>query len=308
MDLNFNQEEIARGINRFTSSENITGSINETYIHSPGELTLEQANNHLKWGYYNEYQIEDPRQGTGEAIIIYQMTENEAGKQISDIVKVHSKSFDWRMTLRGNNPNIVHQFYSLLNTVYPDINKDEVLNSLTNKYIMFPLYDPSSIKQFYDQYGYILTIPQGDFDKNDYINKDHRIQLLWTNYVLSLPPHLQGDGIELLEDFKKNRNELVLWMQLLEKNNKDLTKLNDYSERIKGEKGIINQARHFAKITIDNGNNYARNGKIVPLPKVIGNNIRNFIYKENGTSLYALIKEMKKSKNSTLPTTDSSHH
>jgi hypothetical protein len=256
---------------------------------------------HLKWGYYTEYPTDDPRQGTGEALIVYTETEGV----ITDIVRVHSPSFDWRLTMRGNNANIVHQFYTLLNTVYPNISSEETWSNLQKRYIMFPIYEPASIKHFYQTTGYILTIPQGEISRDDYFNKEHRIKLLWLNYVLSLPPWLQGRGIDLLEEFRKDRNDLAEWIQGLEKQHKQLSDLSIYHERIKSEKGIINQSRHFAKQSVASGNNFTRNGKIIPLPKLIGNNIRNFIYKENGTSLYALIKEMKRAKAGLLLKDDS---
>jgi hypothetical protein len=285
-------DDIKKGHINFIATDEILGHITNTFIHSPEELNIDSANNYLQWGYYSEHPIEDIRQCTGEALILYHMEEGE----VIDIVKVHSPSYDWRITLRGNNPNIVHQFYSLLNTVYPaiDDNKDiDAWNRLIKRYILFPLYDPISIIDFYNQSGYILALPMGEVSKDDYIDRDHRIQLLWINFLLSLPLHLQGSALSLLDDFKKNRTELITWLQMIEKQNKDLNNLIDYSDRIKSQDGIIIKSRTFARQRINNGTNYSRNGKLIPLPHLIANTIANLVKKENGTSLYSLIREMK---------------
>lgn len=290
MHLSFPEQDVSPAHNSFETSDTITGSVEETFTHNPQLLSLEEANHHLQWGYYTEYPLEDRRQGTGESLIVYEIKDGES----VNILKVNSTSFDWRLTIRGNNPNINHQFYSLLNTVYPNIHNSEAWDILNKKYIVFPLYDPLSMKQFYEQNGYILTIPQALVNKSDYNSRDQRIHLLWMNFVLSLPPHLQGKGLDLLYNFNKDRNDLIKWLQHFERNNKDISNLEEFSDRIKGEKGIINQSRIFAKRAFSAGTNYARTGKFIPLNKLIANNIRNLVYKENGTSLYSLVREMKR--------------
>jgi hypothetical protein len=65
--------------------------------------------------------------------------------------------------------------------------------------------------------------------------------------------------------------------------------LNSFYKRIKD---IIEAARKFAKN--DNIKRKDRYGNIRPFNRVVKDNIRNFIFKEEGTSLYRIIRDMKK--------------
>jgi hypothetical protein len=289
MEINRPDDEVAPGVPTFTTDDTICGLVDIPLIHDPQPLSLKEANDHLKFGYYNEFVPDDKRLMTGEAVLVYKMVDGV----ISDIVKVHSPSFDWRVNLRGNNPNIVNQFYSLLNTVYPDITSDSQWDSFKSKFIVFPLYDEASLRELYTDTGAILGLPIREVSRSDYANIDSRIYLLWLNYLVSLPPHLQSDGLDIYNNFVNDRDDLINWIQCIEASNKDIDSL-DYHRRVKA---LIKAARNLSRDRINSGNNYSSNGSYMKLSLVIKNVIRNLINKENGPSLYTLVREMKKSRN-----------
>lgn len=294
-------EDVAPGINNFSRSEAITGAVNEPFIHDPKTLSLQEANHHLRFGYYNSFEADDERQLTGEAIIMYRMVDGE----VADIVKIHSPSYEWRVTMRGNNPNISHQFYSMLNLVYRDIKSDAAWQSFQNKFILFPIYDEQSLKQLYEQNQAILTIPTGPVTKNIYANRDTRIHILWMNYVLSLPASIQRDALDLISQFRKDRDDLIDWLQQIESTNKNIetatvpnqvnetTETTELSNRVKG---LISSSRRLARARIDSGNNYSAKGSYMKLPTLIKATLRNLINKEDGPSLYKLVREMKQAR------------
>ncbi|CAH6419484.1 3 phosphatase [uncultured virus] len=285
MDLKRPEEEVAPGIANFTTSPLIGGEVNESFIHEPKSLTIEEANNHLKYGYYNAFDPADERQLTGEAVILYRM-ENGA---VADIVKVHSPSYDWRVNLRGNDPNVRHRFYTLLNTVYPDIETDEQWNTLTESLIPFPLYDEQSIKELYNSNQGILTIPPGPVSRDNYATRDSRIHLLWMNYLLSLPANVQAGALDLLSKFHEDRNNLITWLQSLEMKHKDVEQ-SDLPPRVKG---LISSSRRLARDRVKKGNNYSARGNHMKLPLLIKSTLRNLVCKENGPSLFGLVRDMK---------------
>jgi len=293
MDIKRPDEEVAPGVPTFPTSPTIGGSVTKSLIHDPKPFTISQANHHLKFGYYNEFTVDDPRQLTGEAVIIYKMTDGV----ISDIVKVHSSSYEWRSNLRGNNPNINNQFYSLLNSVYGNIDSDSAWKTFSSKFIPLPLYDEQSIKDLYEQTHAILTIPSGEVSRDDYKSRDSRIHLLWMNYVLCLPPHLQADGLNVLSQFKQDRNDVIDWLQSLEASNTNIES-SDLHVRVKG---LICSARRLAKDRIAKGNNYSAKGSYMKFPLLIKSTLRNLINKENGPSLYGLVREMKLARNPPAP-------
>src|SRR5690606_5151198 len=109
----------------------------------------------------------------------------------------------------------------------------------------------------------IMSLPLAPVSYNDYSNRDARIHLLWLNYVVSLPPHLQGEALNILTNFRNERNNLVKWLQNLEFNVPDIEK-SEYSPRIKG---IISSARKLSREQISKGQNYTYiGGKYIKLP------------------------------------------
>ena len=278
-------DQVAPGRATFTRNERIGWSVNESLIHDPKGLTLAEANHHLKYGYYNPFETTDIRQSTGEAIIIYRMIDGV----VSDVVKIHSPGYDWRVTLRGGNANINHQFYCLLNTVYGDVNTPAAWEAFKKRYIMFPLYDEQSLKDLYAGSGSLLSIPVSEVSQDDYSTRDARIHLLWINYVLSLPPHAQGEALNILSQFKKDRSDVTAWLQELESKTPNIESA-EVSDRVKG---LISSSRRLARERIAKGDNYAQNGSFIKLPTLIKNTLRNLINKENGPSLYGLVRVMK---------------
>jgi hypothetical protein len=284
MELQRPEDQVAKGVRSFTTANLVGGTVNVSYIHEPQVLSLEEANHHLKFGYFNPFKCEDERQLTGEAVILYRTVEG----QIVDVLKVHSPSYEWRSTMRGNNPNVAHQFYCLLDAVLPNITTDEQWNTLKERLIMLPLYNNESLKQSFEQNRAIFTLPGTEGERSLYAKREARIHLLWQNYILALPPSFQERALDLLSSFDTIKNEVTEWIQSIETTNKNKDiETTDLHPRIKG---IIASARKFSKDRIKNGTNFTAQGKPITYPNLIKNNIRNIINKEHGTSLYKLHK------------------
>jgi hypothetical protein len=296
MDIKRPIDEVAPGKPTFITTDTIGGVVSEPILHDPKLLSLEEANSHLKYGYYNGFEAGDIRQLTGEAVIIYRMVNDH----IVDIVKVHSPSYEWRVNMRGNNPNINNQFYSLLNIVYTNIDTTDKWETLKQKLIMLPLYDEQSLKDLYAQNQCILTIPLGEVNQEDYDIRDSRIHLLWMNYVLSLPFSVQADALNILSNFRRDRNDLVTWLSGIESNTKDI-EATELPERVKG---LISSSRRLSRERVASGTNYSSKGSHMKLPVIIKSTLRNLIYKEKGPSLYNLIREMKEARKPAVPITE----
>lgn len=295
-ELNQDFEDTAPGLAKFDESgpENlgatsqITGTVTTSFIHTPQVLSLHEANYHLKYGYYDEFEVQDERQLTGEGCIVYRVIDGE----IVDIVKVHSPSYDWRHEMRGCNPNVAHQFYSLVGTTYRDVKDDRDWNEMCKYLIPLPLFDQLSIREFFNQNKMILTFPGALGDRSNYTTREQRLHLLWMNYLLSLPISVQAEGLELLDRFTRERDELVAWIQLLEKKHRDILSV-ETSDRVKS---IIISSRKLAHTQNSKGNNRSQKGAVLSIGILIKKTIRNLLYKEYGTSLYSLISTMKKTK------------
>jgi len=289
MDVKRPEEQVAKGKATFTTTNTIGGSVTQSVIHDPKPMTVAEANYHLRFGYYAEFEMKDERQLTGEGVIVYSM--NPEGI-VTDIVKVHSRAYDWRITMRGNNPNITHQFYCLLNSVYADLKNNTDWEMFANKLIVLPLYDEAGLRNMYEQTQGILMIPPGEVTRMDYTSRESRIYLLWMNFVLSLPPSSQAEGLNILTECKKDRANLLEWIQNIEATTKNI----EGAVLPSRVKGLISCSRRLARERIDNGDNYAANGGFMRLPVIIKSTLRNLLNKENGPSLFSLIREMKTAK------------
>lgn len=308
MDLKRPAEEVSVGIPTFITSTEITGSVTTSFIHSPLDLTIDEANIYLNYGYYDEYPQSDIRQQTGEMVIIYSM---DPEGNIQDIVKVHSSSYEWRCQTRSNNPNIVNRFYTMLNWVHdePKTETDWVL--LRKRLLFFPNYPEAELKAVYDQHGAILALPDAPTTIDMFKSREARIHLLWMNYVLSLPPCSQGEGLKILAAFKEDRNAVITWFCQLEQirdiDTKDITVLfPDFADRKMGEQGrkkylaifrrvqgLISSARRLARERVDAKLNYNQRGGYLKLTQIIKMTLSNLIRKEHGESLYNLVRIMK---------------
>jgi hypothetical protein len=217
---------------------------------------------------------------------------------IVDIVKVRSPSCNWRFTTRGDNPNMNNQFYLLLGIANPDIKEEEAWIKLQKRLIIYPLYDVDSLIEAYHKNNGILLILPTNTRREDYFSREARIHLLWINFVMASPPSSQEEALKIITQFKKDRDDLIGWLQELESKNvrKDIETL-ELSARAKM---IITTSRTKARESINKGNNFSRKGRCMTFPEVIGSIIWNFIRKENGRSLYGLVREMKNNKNPPL--------
>jgi hypothetical protein len=284
------------GTPTFPVRTSLTGLVNEPCIVDPPALTLEQANAHLEVGYYKKFTPDDQRMGMGEAIILYRME----GVDVIDVVKIHSPSYEWRSYLRGNNPNIWHRFFELLNLVRKGLKSEDDWNNMEKKLVMFPLYDETSIQDYYERNKMILTFPRGPrsyrTNKDEYHNRDSRVHLLWINFVVSLPAHFQGEALGFLAQYKRSRAEVTKWLQDLELKNRDLTEIKLSNRDLKEikvlnrAKKIMEDARQSSRRAIAEGTNSTPKNAHVGLPKLIKSSLRNFINKEEGTSLYKIIR------------------
>ena len=213
MKLSRPAADVAPGLIGFKRDNKIEGVVERSFIHDPLPLTIDEANRHLRVGYYNEFEAGDARQTTGESVIIYRMDNNN----VIDVVKVHSKAYDWRLSMRGNNPNIEHQFYMLLNKTYSDLSDENSWRFFSESFITFPLYDKENLESIYAHRNFkILSLPLGATSRFNYSTRDERIHLLWINYVLSLPPTCQGTALNLLDKFMNDRNNLIVYIQRIE--------------------------------------------------------------------------------------------
>jgi len=258
----------------------------------PCHLNLKDANQFLKSGYPDEKSGIYPDKGTafwGESVILYQY---DGDGRVCDSVRVQSEGYHWRTKMRGDNPNIRHRFYQLLN----DALKPEQLPQLLTKYPFF--YRRGRADKNFES---IWVVHCGQHIQLDMRKTDDRIFLVYVTFFESLPPSQKLDGLKLWDEFKNDRDDVIVWIQ-------DLASGEiEPPETEEGESLLSHRLQEILRLTKDHAKNRKRQGrdknrygKRMSEAFLVKANIRNLILRESGPSLFRLIREMRRAEKTIL--------
>ena len=246
-------------------------------LYSPLNLTLNQANQYLHFGQYTPFDDStiDPRLRLGEFVVLYKL--NEQG-EISGLLRVQSLSYSWRLDKRNNDPNLKHRLYQLLNASYTP---DNYFNS-------WPMLTPHNVNYIISlvKQAPILIWPGGSAPQTWITNKNERFYNIWMCFILVVPPHKQYEVALMYPELLQDRNALVNWLLALDSSN-DLSSLEHEGARRARE--IILTARQLAQQQTNKG----PQNQSLSVHQLTQQNIRGFISKEYGDSLYRLVRLMK---------------
>lgn len=245
------------------------------HVYLPPSLTLEQANKHLRFGTHAPTCMKDERMESGEFVVIHTPT---------GLLRVESPSYAWRARMRENDPNLLHRFYQLVNGSYPRCDHADELEAFTK---LYPVFTPYEMESFQENLPYVVW-PQADSEEVDLSDRENRLYNIYLCFLNAVPLHRQKEVVDYLDTLYTQRGELINWLKYL-----DGKSLNGYSPRVNN---IVTTARRFAQDKFNRGDNTGPDGRKLTLKSMTGFNIRNFVLKEEGTSLYRLIREMKEVK------------
>lgn len=258
-------------------------------IFAPPNLSFEEVNKHLRFGFYNGFEgwdKLDERMLPGEFVIIHNLDENGA---TTGMLRVESPAYSWRSGMRDNNPNLRHRFFQLVNGSYLRYDTSEGRDRYKNLYPTFTPYEEDSIKKQIFGDGPYVVWPQDPnyYDPENLMSKESRMYNIWLAFLNSVPLHHQKEVVKYLDYLYNKRGELIGWLRSVEsRGHIDPT---DFSRRVID---IIEAARRFAQQKVKTGMDRARDGRKLSLKDIVRDNIRNLVMKEEGSSLYRLIREM----------------
>lgn len=254
-------------------------------IFSPPNLTVDEANNHLQYGFWSQVKIpRDSRLGTGEFVILSKV--NERGETIG-MLKVQSPAYTWRSDLLAGNPNRYNQFVQLYSVALPDIKTSMDATNFTNKVPILTVYSRQHIKGLIEE-GDLIVWPQ-DPSKLPSVYKmkrDDRMRNIWQCLLVAVPMFRQMEVLDFLTKFEDDRTKVVRWLQELSKM-ETLTGMDDLPKRAIQ---IINSAKTGARNMIRQKRNYDnKTRRYISLDALVDKNIHNFVMKEK-YAMYKLIK------------------
>lgn len=258
-------------------------------IYSPQNLSIEEVNKHLQFGFYKPFDGADRldrRMLPGEFVIVHQLDETGA---TTGLLRVESTSYSWRAGMRDNDPNLRHRFTQLVPGSYLQYDTPEGKDRYNTLYPTFEPFDEESIKSQISKRGPYVVWPQDvPYYDPEYLNtKESRMYNIWLAFLNSVPLHSQKEVSEYLSWLYTKRGELIGWLRMLE--TRGHLDSSEYSRRVLD---IIGAARNFAQKRAETGKDSTHGGQRLSIKDMVRENIRNLIMKEEGTSLYRLITEM----------------
>ena len=255
----------------------VSSTLTDGFVYQPENLDLTQANHHLTFGFYPSFEGSenlDRRILPGEFIVIT--------LEDGNMLRVESTPYSWRSRVRDNNPNLKNQFYKLVSGSY--ITSESKYNSL---YPTFTPYDTKSIVERIKSEPYVMWPQDEDFCDPDYLTtKDTRMTNIWMAFLNAIPPHKQPEASRYIGNLYNKHGELIRFLRYLssEKWNPE-----DFSKRMVS---IVTLTRQFAEEKVSKGEHLDKDGSPLSVKMITNHNIKNFIMKEQGHSLYRLVKEM----------------
>lgn len=288
-NINTKRDEADVGAGIFDSdpSVEVGGVVEAPVIYNPPNLSVEDANKFLKFGYGPSVSdLPDDRLAPGESVIVYKVRDGK----VLDVIKVHSISYEWRTQIRGDNPNITNRFYQLSEKAHEPVSSSDSLKRFKDSFMLFPLHDKEYLKSRGAGTSKFFICP-ADLPNRDLGDKYSRVYIIWINYVLSLPVHHQEAALDILEKYRDDCSDLICWLKDLENTCENLD-----------DTLLSKRAKQIIQLSKDANSHY---DKVAPVktgrPRFTRRDTRkssipNLISKERGRSLYSLIREMKTAK------------
>jgi hypothetical protein len=259
----------------YTEIDNIIHTPKMECSHPNGEnklfdtpyISLYEANQFLRYGNYEPFDDEnvDDRLKLGEFIIIYSNDK---------LYKIQSKACEWRIAMRDNNPNLLQQFFKLMDNAnffftnsYNKKIKGKV-NDFLQRYPTLSKYDLSDIQKKVKDEG--ISVWPNDDQVTDLKTVEDRMLNIFYCFLMSVSPHRQRDVVTFYNKYKKAK---ITVTNFIIKHKNDLYKLADLTDK----KELPRRFGQIVSTAKKNGDN-------------IDKNIKNLVDKEFGDSLYFLLK------------------
>jgi len=260
----------------------------EKKVYSPELMSLETANKHLTFGFYEEfpgYEHLDSRLLPSEFVII---EDCETG----DMYRIESPGYNWRSSMRNNNPNLLHRFHELLDNAYLKNTKEDTLKYKTT-FPVLTFFDTESLEKTVENSPIIVWPQNTETELKAPTTRDTKLYNIWQCFLVSVPLCRQKEVVNYYNNLNSRRNEIVEWLDTLSRT--ENLDLETFSKRVQD---ILVKTKLFAKNRVKKGENIDyKTREVKSLEALTRDNIKNFISKELGSSLYRILKEMDRYKN-----------
>jgi len=309
-DLNIPAEEVSdyEWVNTGVSNI-ITAKTTGAIYDSQGSIPLDTANSYLNYGFIKPFDSSktDPRVRTGESVIVRQVDDD--GNFVR-LIKVQSEAYYWRAMIKGDNPNLLNQFFklatnSLFETYGVSYKKGEKVDNEVNykKFRkMFPKLDKWSIEHVVSA---INTRPlrlwpcivdtnvennDPNDPKDDYIwTMEDRLYNIWAAFLMVVPIHRQKEVATFYHRFLEETRLNAAWIRQIE--TVGLENFYAKDQLHKAVIRIINTARTDTKNTLLKANLPEKFKGFAALPtyqEILNKRINKLMSRERGFTRYGI--------------------
>ena len=195
----------------------IPSQVETSGVYRPRYMNLESANAYLRSGYYAGSVTDsetDYRLQSGEYLILIRLEDGVPAPK--SMVKVLSRSYSWRLSLRDENPNLLHRFFELTDEARLGNSKDN--GALYTAFLeRFPTFDRMTSKELSKAvenspkellFPLTKTITEAEFR-----NENNRLMQVWLNYFFAAPLQQREEIIPFLSKYLQTRRDLIRFVQ-----------------------------------------------------------------------------------------------
>jgi hypothetical protein len=248
----------------------LKASVNEYLCYEPKDLTQDEVNYHLQNGYTEKSSTRcsnDLRTGSGECVMACQFNNDNLPPKL---YRIASPSYNFRTMIRGDDANILHRMYSLMN----DALLDNTLYFL--KYPWLTYEDSSYTMEKCGSITHWNTSTVNSFSFQ--IGREQKLLNIWKCLLLSTPLSKQKQVFTFYSHVCTTRKEVAQWLVSL------------YGKELEEGQELIPRAKKLLELAVKYANEH--NVKVLN-SYILLKNMKFLISNEHGESLYKLSKNRK---------------
>lgn len=248
----------------------LKASSNEYLCYEPKDLSRDEVNYHLSNGFMDKSSTRlsnDLRTGSGECVIACQFISDNMPPKL---YRISSPSYNFRTMIRGDDPNVLHRMYSLMN--------DSLLDN-TLYLLKYPLLVSEDNSSTMEKCGTITHWNTYIINNTPFqISREQKLVNIWRCLLLSSPFCKQKQVFTFYSNIYTTRKEVSEWL------------LSLYGKELKEGQSLIPRASKLLELAVKYANKH--NVKVIN-NYILLKNIKFLISNEHGESLYKLAKNRK---------------
>lgn len=264
-------DSLDRGV---AATDKFDSSSDEPIVYAPSPMSLDEVNHHLNFGFYETFDVShlEERLWLGEFIVAFLYKNDE----LTGVIKIESPSYHWRMSIRDNNPNLLHQFFLLSDGKFIQADNDPEREVYLRKFPLLTPYNEDELQELIP-FGPNTQSEMTQETREEILsNPSSRLYNIFLDLLYSTPFHQQIDVVDAysryetkLEWIEKRLYEYYLTGQAMDED-------------------LPPRARRLIELSRDKARQEINLGNENTFDELVKQELHRLINLEEGSSLYRL--------------------